>query len=955
MSIFMVGSWCIEVTTPQESVRQQVSIPCNNPEHPYDSLRMSSPGKQPKAHCSPKPRQAAPGTRVVSLPVLATNSGGSSPSPAHPTHTGHAKVAHSKAARWRALTLFAVYIVMIIHVVLWRIHGTTISPVEPSESMHTLRTGAINAGFVFFALAIGSTLILGRWFCGWGCHIVAIQDACSWLMNKVGVKPKPFRSRLLMWVPLGFALYMFVWPVLHREVVRRIFMDSRGRLPDWLGQSDPIPGISTEFIVHEYWATFPTWYVAIPFILVCTVGAVYFLGNKGFCTYGCPYGGFFAPADKLAIGKIRVTDACEGCGHCTAVCTSNVRVHEEVRDFGMVVDPGCMKCMDCVTVCPNDALYFGLGKPSILAKPRNAQAAATRAEAKALRAARYDLGWYEELGIAFLFLFYFMAYRQMMNSIPMLMAIGMGGIMAYCAWRVWTFRPIALGGTPNSRLQSLQLRLRGRLRPAGFVLLLITSAMTVVALWSGYVRLTHYRGELTYVKLHTPLGIALRPDFQPAPGELANARRVIDRFTTTERIGNPLQSLGLRKRLWKLSPDNELAISYAHLITGDMPSSLARMERVIDEGRPTDSLVFQAGQLLQSQGKSRDEVLALYRRALKLHPELDGLRATLAAIFIEPPTAQAGLTPPLATRPDPAAARALLAEALTDKPLRGSSLLNAARLELAINPPGAETAALAFVEQALALTYGRSSDLLLSAAGVYAQLSDRAKDEPTRKLRRERAIDLARQAAEFGHALPQSRIAAAGFLINFREPGLAADQAAQAAATARKIGPHSTLAQTFISAANILSGLGRFDEALALYKDAATNLAPTPADLALAANGNEGGSDAAWGLHGIATTVLQIGLNRHGPYILEGVRLMELARDAAPGSSVIRHDLAMGYYALNRQADALREITTAATVADKNAYLARRLSGLLAESGQAQESVRWERIAVEREAPTLTK
>ena len=29
-----------------------------------------------------------------------------------------------------------------------------------------------------------------------------------------------------------------------------------------------------------------------------------------------------------------MTDACEHCGHCTVVCTSNVRVHEEVRDFG---------------------------------------------------------------------------------------------------------------------------------------------------------------------------------------------------------------------------------------------------------------------------------------------------------------------------------------------------------------------------------------------------------------------------------------------------------------------------------------------------------------------------------------------------------------------------------------------------------------------------------------------
>ena len=74
---------------------------------------------------------------------------------------------------------------------------------------------------------------------------------------------------------------------------------------------------------------------------------------------------FFGLADKFSPGKIRVTPACNQCGHCTATCTSNVLVHAEVKQYGMVVDPGCMKCMDCVSVCPNDALYFGFGKPSV--------------------------------------------------------------------------------------------------------------------------------------------------------------------------------------------------------------------------------------------------------------------------------------------------------------------------------------------------------------------------------------------------------------------------------------------------------------------------------------------------------------------------------------------------------------------------------------------------------------
>src|SRR5437868_14593362 len=77
--------------------------------------------------------------------------------------------------------------------------------------MYTLQKGFINAGFIFFALAILTTLIFGRYVCGWGCHILALQDFCGWLLKKMGLHPKPFRSRLLIYVPLFAALFLFVW------------------------------------------------------------------------------------------------------------------------------------------------------------------------------------------------------------------------------------------------------------------------------------------------------------------------------------------------------------------------------------------------------------------------------------------------------------------------------------------------------------------------------------------------------------------------------------------------------------------------------------------------------------------------------------------------------------------------------------------------------------------------
>src|SRR5437764_11725000 len=140
-------------------------------------------------------------TRSIALPVLP---------PAEKSD-----IRKSKTSAWRAAVLVTVNLLMIAHFVQWRLTGQTVSPIEPSETMYTLQNGAINAGVIFFSLAILATLVFGRFVCGWGCHILALQDLCAWLLKKAGLTPKAFRSRLLVYVPLIAALYMFVWPTVY--------------------------------------------------------------------------------------------------------------------------------------------------------------------------------------------------------------------------------------------------------------------------------------------------------------------------------------------------------------------------------------------------------------------------------------------------------------------------------------------------------------------------------------------------------------------------------------------------------------------------------------------------------------------------------------------------------------------------------------------------------------------
>src|SRR5580765_1454359 len=346
-------------------------------------------------------------------------------------------VRKSKRSKWRAGVLIGVHALVAVHLTHYLIAGRSLSPVEPSESMYTLELGYVNCGFVFFAIALAATAVFGRFFCGWGCHIVALQDFCAWIMKRLGVRPKPFRSRLLAFGPLVIAFYMFGWPTLLRLASG--------------GSHAAFPGWSNRLVTDDLWATFPGPLFGALTFATCGFAAVYFLGAKGYCTYGCPYGALFGALDYASPGRIVVNDDCEQCGHCTATCTSNVRVHEEVRLYGMVVDPGCMKCMDCVSVCPKGALRFSFAAPSML-----------KTVPSTPRAKRYDLPLSEELAVALVGLVATLVFRDLYNGPPLLMSIGLGGITAFLALKLWH-----LVRRREVRVQNLELKSAGRLRRSG--------------------------------------------------------------------------------------------------------------------------------------------------------------------------------------------------------------------------------------------------------------------------------------------------------------------------------------------------------------------------------------------------------------------------------------------------------------------------------------------------------
>lgn len=490
------------------------------------------------------------------------------------------RVRPSKMGKWRALVLISVHVLIALHIAHWLTSGETITPVEPSEAMAFTRSSIINAGLIFFAAMVLVTAVFGRFFCGWGCHLVALQDLCRHLMLKLGITPKPLRSRALAWVPVLAFTYMFIWPAVYRL---------------WVGDSFAIQAV--ELTTSQFWATFPGWITGILTLLVCGFACVYFLGAKGFCTYACPYGAAFAAADRFAPLRIRVTDACEQCGHCTAVCSSNVRVHEEVRDWGMVVSPGCMKCMDCVSVCPKGALYYGAGTLPLLATPRAERSARPPAAVR----------WGDEALLVLIFAITFVLVRGLYGAVPFLMALGVAGVVAFFA--LTTRRLLT---EPTVERSGLRLKHGGKLLPQGRLYVAAMVALAVFLSHSALVRSQEMLADLAFDQ-----SASLRRTLLAAPGlQPTLTPELREQFTSGIEHLSRLQTWGLLP-----TPGTAAKLAWLYALSGAIPDSEQQARQALVRAEIPD----QMQQLLAHAALLRGDRIAAgkaWQAAINARPDL---------------------------------------------------------------------------------------------------------------------------------------------------------------------------------------------------------------------------------------------------------------------------------------------------------------------------------------------
>ena len=305
-----------------------------------------------------------------------------------------------------------------------------------------------------------------------------------------------------------------------------------------------------------------------------------------------------APLDRLAPRRIVVDpDLCERCGVCTSVCTSHVRVHEEVHDFGSVVDQGCMKCGDCIEACPQEALKFGWTTPP-----------AFRDHAPPANSKLFRLTWRMEAAILLVWFAAFFGFHGLYNLFPLLMAAGMAALVA---WFVWA--SLASIGRSSFAVHRLSLRSQSQTTKWGWTVRLLALAFVLLSVQSLWVRteLAQVQRLAAAVDLDKRLVFSSTPLIATGP-QADQCREGIRRH---QRL-RPVASGGLA---WAESPPGWLSRAWCHTALGEWAEAIPFVEQHLAYFGFRDDVAGDLGLLQQLAAPQDAEVWYLHQ--LSTHPQ----------------------------------------------------------------------------------------------------------------------------------------------------------------------------------------------------------------------------------------------------------------------------------------------------------------------------------------------
>ncbi|MBE0467081.1 MAG: 4Fe-4S binding protein [Candidatus Desulforudis sp.] len=199
-------------------------------------------------------------------------------------------------------------------------------------------------GVVTTAGALG-----GRLVCGWLCPFGLLQE----VLARPGARAVPI-PRPLLWVKYLMLAAVLILPALWVSSVGMgapyfcTYVCPAGTLEAGLLLAARDPALRALMGPLFFWK------VAV---LAAFLAAMLFV-YRPFCRTVCPLGAFYGLLNPVSLWRIRHSaDRCRHCRACRDACPVKLPVDQSPNH------PECIRCLECVRVCPAQALTFTAGRP----------------------------------------------------------------------------------------------------------------------------------------------------------------------------------------------------------------------------------------------------------------------------------------------------------------------------------------------------------------------------------------------------------------------------------------------------------------------------------------------------------------------------------------------------------------------------------------------------------------
>ena len=234
-------------------------------------------------------------------------------------------------------------------------------------------TQVIPAGVAFSGVTIVFWLVMtslfGRIYCSMFCPLGVVQDVAARLgrMSRKGTRKDyhyaapmtRLRYCSLAVVAVCFFMEVLIIPAIidpysmYSAFVLNILKPIWG----WVNNAVAQIGVQTGWWTVGYGSviTASVFGVALSLVSVFSVAAAAWVAGRPFCNTLCPVGTVLGIVSARSLWHIDIdTDMCTNCRKCEHVCKAQcIDLTDHVVDSSR-----CVGCFDCLTVCPDDAIFY---------------------------------------------------------------------------------------------------------------------------------------------------------------------------------------------------------------------------------------------------------------------------------------------------------------------------------------------------------------------------------------------------------------------------------------------------------------------------------------------------------------------------------------------------------------------------------------------------------------------